>query len=76
MGAFFSRRRLLGLLFLLSGAILLRETYTFEGGFLAEEGAMGPMSYPRFLLFAWLGASALYFCFPGPGRGREHRQEP
>jgi hypothetical protein len=58
-------RRLLGLLFLISGAILLRETYTFEGGFMAEEGAMGPMSYPRFLLFGWLVASLLYFIFPG-----------
>jgi hypothetical protein len=65
MTGFFTSRRLLGLLFILIGAVLLRETYTFQGGFLAESGAMGPMSYPRYLLYGWLGASVLYFGFPG-----------
>jgi hypothetical protein len=71
MAAFLSGKRLLALMFIISGAILLRETYTFEGGFLADEGAMGPMSYPRYLLFGWLGASIIFFFFPGKDRAED-----
>ena len=59
---------------MISGGILLRETYTFKGGFMLDEGAMGPMTYPRYLLYGWLAASLLYFTFPGKDKAEEFSQ--
>jgi hypothetical protein len=71
---YFTSKRLVGLLFLISGGILLRETFTFQGGFMMDEGAMGPMSYPRYLLYGWLAASLLYFLFPGKDKAENISQ--
>ena len=65
MNKFSIGRKILGILFILTGALLLRETYTFEGGFMSNASAMGPMTYPRYLLFGWTGASVFFFILPG-----------
>ena len=58
-----SGRTALGLLFLGIGALLLRETY--DVGAFAVPGEMGTMTYPRILLFGWIGLSILYLLNPG-----------
>lgn len=50
-----SGRTALGLLFLGIGALLLRETYAVDVGAFAVPGEMGTMTYPRILLFGWIG---------------------
>ena len=55
-----SGRTALGLLFLGIGALLLRETYAVDVGAFAVPGEMGTMTYPRILLFGWIGLSILY----------------
>ena len=63
-----SGRTALGLLFLGIGALLLRETYAVDVGAFAVPGEMGTMTYPRILLFGWIGLSILYLLNPGkPG---------
>ena len=54
-----SGRTALGLLFLGIGALLLRETYAVDVGAFAVPGEMGTMTYPRILLFGWIGLSIL-----------------
>ncbi|MFQ9492138.1 MAG: tripartite tricarboxylate transporter TctB family protein [Bilophila wadsworthia] len=60
-----SGRTALGLLFLGIGALLLRETYAVDVGAFAVPGEMGTMTYPRILLFGWIGLSILYLLNPG-----------
>lgn len=60
-----SGRTALGLLFLGIGALLLRETYAVDIGAFAVPGEMGTMTYPRILLFGWIGLSILYLLNPG-----------
>ena len=68
-----SGRTALGLLFLGIGALLLRETYAVDVGAFAVPGEMGTMTYPRILLFGWIGrlnlclfnAPDLRACLPG-----------
>ena len=60
-----SGRTVLGLLFLGIGALLLRETYAVDVGAFAVPGEMGTMTYPRILLFGWIGLSILYLLNPG-----------
>ena len=59
-----SGRTALGLLFLGIGALLLRETYAVDVGAFAVPGEMGTMTYPRILLFGWIGLSILYLLNP------------
>ena len=59
-----SGRTALGLLFLGIGALLLRETYAVDVGAFAVPGEMGTMTYPRILLFGWIGLSILYLLRP------------
>jgi len=66
MVAFLTGKRLLAAWFVTIGIIMLRETYTAETGFLANSVGMGPMTYPRYLLIGWLGASVLYLIVGGP----------
>jgi putative tricarboxylic transport membrane protein len=71
MASFMTGSRWLAIACIAAGVILLRETYTFQGGFLADSIIMGPMTFPRYLAFGWLGASVLYFLFPGNASGAE-----
>ena len=83
-----SGRTALGLLFLGIGALLLRETYAVDVGAFAVPGEMGTMTYPRILLFGWIGLSILYLLNPGkpfnahdlraslPGVSRSSRPSP
>jgi hypothetical protein len=64
MAHLLTAKKLLAAAFIMIGVVMLRVTYTAEKGFLADSVGMGPMTYPRYLLFGWLAASALYFIFP------------
>ncbi len=68
MGTFITGKRVLAAVFIISGTIMLRATYTAETGFLAYSVGMGPMTYPRYLLFGWLSSSVLYFILRGTDR--------
>lgn len=75
MNKFSIGRKALGMVFILTGVLLLKETYTFEGGFMSDASAMGPMTYPRYLLFGWTGASVCFFILPGRNDDRESIQK-
>lgn len=64
-------RRVLAIILILVGAAMLRETYTAQSGFLADSIGMGPMTYPRYLLFGWLACSVLFFILPEHENGFE-----
>lgn len=75
MGAFITGKRVLAVVFIIAGTVMLRATYTAETGFLAYSVGMGPMTYPRYLLFGWLSASVLYFILRGTdGEGESIRE--
>ncbi|MCG8617536.1 MAG: tripartite tricarboxylate transporter TctB family protein [Desulfobacterales bacterium] len=54
----------IAVLFLAAGAYLLNETYVEREIFYFSADELGPMTYPRYLLWAWMGLSALYLILP------------
>ena len=71
-----SGRTALGLLFLGIGALLLRETYAVDVGAFAVPGEMGTMTYPRILLFGWIGLSIRRAYQSLPDSRRQGLQNP
>lgn len=64
MGYLFTKKNLLAALFLIIGGFLLNETYTERVVFYMAEDELGPMTYPRYLLWGWLVLSGLYLIIP------------
>lgn len=60
----FTKKNILALIFIVIGGILLKETYAERVVFYASPDELGPMTYPRYLLWGWLGLSVLYLIFP------------
>ncbi len=60
----FAKKNLLALIFIAIGVYLLRETYAERVVFFTSPDELGPMTYPRYLLWAWLGLSVLYLIVP------------
>ena len=60
----FIRKNLVPLVFIAAGLYLLRETYAERVVFYASPDELGPMTYPRYLLWGWLVLSFLYLIFP------------
>ena len=57
-------KNLCALFFLCIGAGMLNQTYAERTVFYASEDELGPMVYPRYLLWAWIVLSFLYFIVP------------
>ncbi len=53
-----------GLLFLICGVILLHSSYAARGVTFAAPDELGPMVYPRALLYFWVALSAIYLVLP------------
>ena len=64
MQIFFTKKNLLALVFIAVGSYLLKETYAERVVFYVSSDELGPMTYPRYLLWAWLGLSGLYLMVP------------
>jgi hypothetical protein len=60
----FAKKNLLALIFIAIGVYLLRETYAERVVFFTSPDELGPMTYPRYLLWGWLGLSVLYLVIP------------
>ena len=60
----FAKKNLLALIFIAIGVYLLRETYAERVVFFTSPDELGPMTYPRYLLWGWLGLSVLYLIVP------------
>ena len=60
----FTKKNLLALIFIAIGGLLLRETYAERVVFYTSPDELGPMTYPRYLLWGWLSLSVLYLIFP------------
>jgi hypothetical protein len=54
----------IALLFLAVGGFLLKETYRERTVFFFSPDELGPMTYPRYLLWGWVALSALYLIIP------------
>lgn len=59
-----AKKNLLAVLFIVVGGLLLNETYTERVVFYIAEDELGPMTYPRILLWGWLVLSFLYLIIP------------
>lgn len=60
-------KHLMAAFFLAAGGFLLKETYAERVVFYASPDELGPMTYPRYLLWAWLVLSGLYLVIPRRG---------
>lgn len=60
----FTKKNLLALIFIAIGVFLLRETYAERVVFFTSPDELGPMTYPRYLIWGWLGLSVLYLIVP------------
>jgi uncharacterized membrane protein len=60
----FNKKNLLALIFIAIGVILLKETYAERVVFYISADELGPMTYPRYLLWGWIGLSVAYLLFP------------
>jgi len=60
----FTKKNLLAVLFIAIGVFLLRETYAERVVFYTSPDELGSMTYPRYLLWGWLGLSVLYLIVP------------
>ena len=59
-----TKKNLLALVFIAIGGLLLKETYAERVVFFISPDELGPMTYPRYLLWGWLGLSVLYLIIP------------
>ncbi len=64
MQYFFNKKNLLALIFIIVGFILLKESYTERGVYYISADELGPMTYPRYLLWGWISLSVLYLLMP------------
>ena len=60
----FTLKNLLALFFMTAGSIFLHETYKERTVFFFSPEELGPMTYPRYLLWGWVGLSFLYLVIP------------
>lgn len=60
----FTLKNGLALLFLTIGGFLLKETYRERTVFFFSPDELGPMTYPRYLLWGWVVLSFLYLIIP------------
>lgn len=60
----FTLKNGLALLFLGIGGIMLNETYRERTVFFFSPDELGPMTYPRYLLWGWVILSSLYLIIP------------
>lgn len=64
MKTWINGKTVLGIIFLVVGLVLLRATYLDRPAFFTDPNELGPLTYPRYLLFGWIAASALYLVAP------------
>ena len=57
-------KNLLALIFVAAGTIFLYDSYKPRSVFYFSPDEMGPMTYPRYLLWGWVGLSTLYLLIP------------
>lgn len=60
----FTLKNFLALFFLTMGGMMLRETYKERTVFFFSPDELGPMTYPRYLLWGWVGLSFVYLILP------------
>lgn len=61
---FLTPKVILAACFLIIGCVLLRETYAERVVYFTSPDELGPMVYPRYLLWGWILLSAFYLLFP------------
>jgi hypothetical protein len=66
--AWINGKTLLGMIFLVVGLVLLRITYLDRPMFFTDPHELGPLTYPRYLLYGWIAASALYLVAPAKSK--------
>ena len=64
MKSVFTLKHLTAVIFLGIGGFLLKETYAERVVFYTSADELGPMTYPRYLLWAWITLSGLYLIIP------------
>lgn len=64
MKSVFTPKNFAALVFILAGGFLLRQTYAERVVFYVSQDELGPMTYPRYLLWAWMVLSVLYLVIP------------
>ena len=64
MKSVFTLKNLTAVIFLGIGGFLLKETYAERVVFYTSADELGPMTYPRYLLWAWIALSGLYLIIP------------
>nr|WP_319492179.1 tripartite tricarboxylate transporter TctB family protein [uncultured Desulfobacter sp.] len=57
-------KNFVALFFILAGGFLLKETYAERVVFYVSSDELGPMTYPRYLLWAWVVLSVFYLVIP------------
>ena len=60
----FTLKNLLAGIFMVAGGLLLQQTYAERVVFFTSSDELGPMTYPRYLLWAWMILSAFYLVIP------------